>query len=226
MSTKIHQVSILIPLILLTLLLIVTEVAHAQLDFGAKAGVALADQKFEYEGIELDLDIELRTGIGVGIFVEQPLAPHLGLRLEALYIQKGYQKDFSLTNEFGTILRTDTYHVRVDILSMNYMVSAALASGTYALAGPRLDLNLGVSDDFPGGAFPQALKDEFKSIIAGLTFGLGQDFKFLQRGNLFIEAQYYLDLGKLYKRPPEISEEASLKSIKNRSFALFAGIRL
>lgn len=225
MTTRIRQALNLVPIILLALQLICPDIARAQFYIGAKAGIALADQKFEYSGVQFDREIGLRTGIGIGLFVDHPLAPRLGFRLEADYLQKGYKEEFTLTDEFGDIVGTDTYHARVDMLSLNLLARASLPSGTYALAGPRIDIKLGESDDFPGGAIPQELEDKYKSTIAGLTFGLGQEFKLLQKGSVFLEAQYHLDLGKLYDEPPDPDETFSLTSIENRSFAIFAGIR-
>lgn len=201
-------------------------VVYAQIEFGFKAGVVLADQKFEYYGFDFERDISLRTGLGLGFSVDHTLGSLLGLRFEALYLQKGYEEKVKLTNELSDVVGTGRFKSRVDMLSLNLLGRARLISGTYALAGPRLDIRLSSFDDFPRGTYPQFLEDNFKTTIAGLTFGLGQKFELPKRNAFFIEAQYYLDLGKLFDQSGDNDELPELISIKNRSFAFFAGIRL
>lgn len=199
---------------------------RAEIQLGGKAGLALADQEFDYYTTVFDRNIEWRFGVAGGIFAQTRVLPYLGLRVEALYVQKGYKEDFTSTDETGGIIGTETFQTRLDVLSLNLLGTGNLHTGTYAMIGPRLDIKLGTDSDIPEGAMPQELEDTYASTIAGLTIGAGQELSVTGLGTVFFEGQYYLDVGKLYDRgTPGEDEITTLKSIKNRSFAFFAGLR-
>ncbi|PWB76319.1 hypothetical protein C3F09_00590, partial [candidate division GN15 bacterium] len=71
---------------------------------------------------------------------------------------------------------------------------------------------------------PTELEDKFKSTIFGWTLGVGQSFSLTPKVGVFVEGQLYLDQGKLYDKS-DSGLTGTLETIRNKAFALFAGIR-
>lgn len=194
-------------------------------DIGGKIGLARAAQEFNYADSRYDKDYGWRTGVAGGWLAERKIGPMLAGRMEVLYVPKGHKANHVILNEAD--LTTDTLMLayRVDYISVEFLAKATLSTGTYLLAGPRLDIKIGSHQDNPF-IIPKSLEDEFKPTIVGITLGAGQEFNLTGFGTIFIEGQYYWDLGKLYNHDLLGTDKVmTLAFIKNKAFAIFAGIR-
>ena len=192
---------------------------------GAKIGLAFAKQNYSYAVPDLKLDNSYRQGLGFGVFIEQPLIPSLAVRAEGMFVQKGFKVNVLQTDYNGSpIPRTTDLKYRIDYFALDLLGKASFPSGTYLMAGPRLDLKLSTKQS-AASFLPQELEDKFSSTIFGWTLGVGQSLTLTPKIGLFVEGQYYLDQGKLYDKSDNGITSGSLETIKNKAFAFYAGIR-
>lgn len=207
------------------LLLAAAALTHAEnrFSFGVKGGVAVAKQSWSYSDI-LSFENNFKLGLAGGVIAEYKLAPRIALRGEALLVQKGFKKAIWTLRYSGEPL-LESYKYRVDYLALNLLPKAQAPFGTYLLAGPRLDLRLGDGTNL-NDPLLDSIETNYSNSIFGLTFGLGHEFRTGTRAVIFLEGQYYLDLGEVASREdfgPDF--DGTLESVKNRAFALFAGVR-
>lgn len=196
----------------------------AAVSIGAKIGLSFAKQDYKYASPRPEFDTDTRIGPAAGIFAEQPLLPYLSLRAEALYIQKGFKTDLPFFTDLDESF-TKTVYYRLDYLSLNALAKASLPTHTYLIAGPRLDVRLGIHDDALD-IIPSRMEDEYSSTIFGATFGIGQEAKLAAVGVIFIEGQYYLDFGNLYDHELTADDKiGTLTAMENRAFSVFVGLR-
>ena len=204
--------------------LLPTEQASAS-GLGVKVGMAFAKQDYTYSDPTFQFENSYRKGLSAGLFIEQPLAPVLSLRAEGMFVTKGFKVSVLQTDPDGApVPRTVDYEYGIDYLSMGFLGKASLPTGTYVMAGPRLDVRLNTEDNRVQ-LMPQELEDRFASTIFGWTLGVGQSFSMTPGAGFFVEGQLYLDQDEVYDRSSNGIVTGSLKTIKNKSFGLFAGVR-
>jgi hypothetical protein len=206
--------------VVLGLILVLTATGAAtaagSAKYGAKIGITVADQDYDYDDAAYDINVDpdSRTGIAIGLFLEKPLVKNVAVRGEADFFQKGSQLTVLRTNESGEPLGSEKIQDRVTYISLSGLgrVNVPIAGlSTYVMAGPRLDFK--VSSDSEFGA---VLDSDLNSTIFGLTFSVGQEFNLPSFGSLFVELDYHHDLGDAY-------EDEGVK-VKNRALAIMAGI--
>ncbi|MDR1526519.1 MAG: porin family protein [Dysgonamonadaceae bacterium] len=138
--------------------------AQAQLKFGLKAGVNLANASLKGDVLD-NLEPDNFTGFQVGPMIEATIPViGLGFNIAALYSQQGIK--FS-----GDNIKLNNLEVP---LNLKYKLSFFDLLGVYGTAGPYINFKL--SDN---------LQDQFeaKSFGAGLNFGAGLELlKHLQVG--------------------------------------------
>ena len=192
---------------------------------GVKVGMAFAKQDYSYSNASFQFDNDYRRGLSAGLFIEQPIVPVLSVRAEGMFITKGFKVSVLQTDYNGTpIPRTADYEYGIDYLSLDFVGKASLPTGTYVMAGPRLDVKLNTEDNNVQ-LLPTDLEDRFRSTIFGWTLGVGQSFGTPTGVGFFVEGQLFLDQDELYDRSNGGITTGSLTTIKNKSFALFAGLR-
>ncbi len=220
MFQKVFHFRILI--ILFAIILLTLPSIYAK-GFGIKAGIAFADQIYKSDNGESWANTKYRTGLTIGLFREFPMNPAISLRVEALYIQKGFNIDgLYRVDDENQILRVVERQNRIDILSLNILAKAALPSRTYIIGGPRLDFEVG--SDYEHQSL-DALKNAFSSPIFGLSLGIGQELDFISLPGAFIEGTYYHDIGNLYKRDGYVTDTSTLESVKNKAFSFVIGVK-
>jgi hypothetical protein len=156
--------------LIIAVLVLLTGVtgAQAQLKFGLKAGVNLANASLKGDVLD-NLKSENLTGFQVGPMLEFQI-PIIGIGIDAaaLYSQEG----FKLVNDNLTeTFKLNTIEVPVNL---KYKLSIVNLLGVYAAVGPYAAFNLSNN-----------LKEQAKSrsFGAGMNFGLGVELlKHLQVG--------------------------------------------
>jgi hypothetical protein len=213
-------------IVIITAVFLTLAGAHyaSAVGIGAKIGLSFARQDFKYASSVFTLDTDTRLGPAAGVFAERSILSYLSLRAEALYIQKGFKIDLTVYSYSGES-SAKTLHYRLDYLSINALAKASLPSHTYLVAGPRLDVRLGIHDDMPD-IVPHEIEDKYKATVFGATFGIGQEINLAAIGAIFIEGQYYLDFGNVYDYEPRgDSKIGTLTAIENQAFAVLVGLR-
>lgn len=193
---------------------------------GVKAGIVVNDGSFNYATAGFSYDPDNAVGINVSLQVERPLNPFISARLDGGFIQKGFDDDVGFIPESGG--STEEFRdikVRINYASFALLLKGSLPSGTYFVAGPRLDLKLSVSDD-ELDFLPESLEDALESTVYGFTVGAGQEFRLTSLGIIFVEIAYQHDLTDLYERAePHADIDGTLENIENRGISFLVGIR-
>ena len=203
-------------LLTLTLLLPIAIPTQAMgpAKIGVKAGISIADEKFEFDNPEITLDPDTRTGLVIGLFMEKPLLEAFSVRGGATYVQKGSELSVPRIGEGNEILGTEKFQDRRTYISIEGLGKLNIPVGkttTYALFGPRLDIKVKSESEF--GVLDES---DIKSTVFGLTFGLGQQFTVKSLGSIFVEANYYYDVGS--------SLDIEGLKITNKALAVMAGV--
>jgi len=210
-------------LLLLSVLLIVFTVsaqAQSVKHWGFLAGYTTADQDWD-PGF---FDVEKRDGIHAGVYAEWLGMPHVSLVTELVYVQKGGGIEIFTTDESGPdIIDVRTDYAKFDYLSLSVLGKLALPSSTlspYLLAGPRLDILIGHSQD---NDFMALLNEEYETFVVGFTVGGGLQAPSILPGNIFVEFRANFDITDAYQgdNPDLVNSK-----IKNTSFDISLGVGL
>ena len=169
-------------------LVLTVNTVQAQINFGVRAGVNLANQTFEFGSFSIEPDA--RVGLTLGVLANIGITEAFSIQPELNFIQKGSKTKEDLAN-----------FQEEQIIIFNYLEIPVLAKYTFAsdavdlslLAGPSLGFGLsgsievaGVKDDIDWD------EDEVKQGDFGLNFGVGAGF-----GNFFVDVRYQLGLTNL-----------------------------
>ena len=198
------------------LVLAISSAAHAQIleGYGAKAGVVIANQDFDYT-FGFGFDTNDRTGFDIGVYAEWFDLAFFSLLTEVHYIQKGMEHEERRVNEFGEELASRKWNSRVDYLSIPILAKITFQTkhvSPYFMMGPRIDLFLGYNSDHF-----EALYDEFERVDIGGDFGIGVG----DNGapvKVLLEFRYSPDFSNAY--------ETDLLKVKNNSFEILIGLEL
>jgi Outer membrane protein beta-barrel domain len=166
------------------------------------AGVRLGIDYADLRGSFADLaNPKGKLGAAVGGFVDQDIAPALGLELEALYVQKGGTFESEETDDAGNVLGTIKNDLKLAYLEIPLLLQLRMTTHgqatPYLVGGLTFGIPLSASVERGFGLSDQDIKGQLKSPIAGFTGGLGVRIDTPQ-GRLALEARYGTDFGDLY----------------------------
>lgn len=190
------------------------------LHYGAKTGVTLANQDFDYAEFGSP-DFHTRTGWNIGFFTEWQFVSALSLAIGLHYVQKGTTVKVSSQSEHrpptGPGTAITSFSSRIDYLSLPLFAKTTISLGrvrSYFFVGPRLDIKVGHKATM---GF-DVLYDEFKSSVFGGTVGVGQVLPVFSSVAAVIELYYLYDFTDAY--------ETDLLVVKNRAWGILVGIQL
>ena len=199
--------------VVLALGLLVAGVA-AQPSFGVKAGLALADQDWDYR--DFDQDFDSRLGMQFGIFAEFAVTDYVHVTPELRYVPVGVKVKYWVTESYDPLVtREETATSRIDYLSIPVLIKIAYPSETvspYVIVGPRIDFQVGTNAN---GL--EAVYDELDKTVYGLTVGAGAEYAMSPKYRLLAEFSYSPDFSKAY--------ETSLLSVTNKTLSFLIGVR-
>lgn len=190
------------PLLVLALVLAGAAPAQAQgLTAGVKGGVTFTDLVFEN-----DVPTTRRAGLTAGGFVTVPVFGWLAVQPEVLYATRG--ADFDDT-PFPT-------SVRLDYLEVPILLRVPLGARLHVVAGPSFAYRLRARSrtTFSGATEELDLDDDIERTDLGIAAGVGVEIR-----RLVVEARYTHGL-----RDIDAGSDGGA-AIRNRAFALLAGIR-
>jgi hypothetical protein len=183
--------------------------------FGAKAGLSFATQDRDYAA-DIDLKTSYRAGLLLSFYADYPLIPNVSLRPEFAYVNKGCKFEVEETTEKypeGTGRMIDI-NDRLDYISVQVLGKFMLPvprPSLYALVGPRVDFKSRTSSDLPDES-----TFDYKSTVLGATLGAGVQYPVGPANSVFIEFNYFYDLGDAYK--------GDLVTVTNKAFAVAIGV--
>ncbi|HYF03771.1 MAG TPA: porin family protein [Patescibacteria group bacterium] len=214
--------------------------AEAQVSFGVKGGISIANQKIgeptEPQPGELMPTYSSIEGFVGGAFVHIgiPLVP-FSVQGEVLYTQKGRKRVFNPTTSFGSIDAMST-------LTLNYLEIPVLAKFNIPLPAPVTpNLYIGPAVSFllsskqrlqlkSTGLWGNTIQDTTAGDVEyiqkndfGLAFGGGVDFN-LFATRVTLDARYTLGLKDVYKRPADAPEGEGDPTFTNRAWMVLFGV--
>ena len=185
--------------------------AQAQLKFGLKAGINLADVSFS--NLEGNLNPSNYTGFQVGPIMEFTV-PIVGIGMDAalLYSQTGVNLNIKGIQDVADIKETAKSGSILVPVNLKYKFGLMGFIGAYATAGPYVSLK--VSDSL--GELKNKL--ETKSFGAGLNLGVGVELL----SKLQVGANYQLGLTDNYEKSSAWQMAGNAFKGKNRVWSITA----
>lgn len=210
---------------LVLFLALISTLAQGQLfhNVGIKSGVSIANQERTNKSNNFRYKPDYHTGLYVGLYTEVFRKKVFSLALDLGYMQKGYQDDFAITDEFnpeGTG-ETKTVVSRFDFLSLSPTAKFRLQKkhfATYLFAGPRFDYYLGYYTNDQYDSEPS----DINAMTFGVSYGIGLEY-LCDRLVFSVESQHQPDLTKLIDSPASINNSGL--NVINRAFAVTLGIK-
>lgn len=166
--------------------LVISQFSFAQLNFGVRAGVNIANMNFDLDGVSLEPSSII--GINVGALLNIGVTEDFSVQPEVNFIQKGSKIDETdLTPEFKTTFN----FIEIPVLAKYAFGGESI--GGFVQAGPSFGFALNgtnkAGDESEDIDFDE---DGIKRTDFGLQFGAGISF-----GNFFVDARYLLGLANL-----------------------------
>ncbi|WP_462317609.1 porin family protein [Marinilabilia sp.] len=169
--------------IVAVMLLSISTVSVAQVKFGVKAGVNIAN----VSGDDAE-NMDSRLAPVFGVFANVALSESLSFQPELLYSMKGAKESMSME---GMDIESTAKLSYIDIpLMLKYNISG----GFNLQAGPQLGLLLSADNEMEAGGESETMdiKDELKGMDFGFNIGAGYDF-----GSLGVDVRYNLGLSNI-----------------------------
>jgi opacity protein-like surface antigen len=205
--------------ILLAFFLIPLAPAQAQLikGYGFKAGIAIANQDFNYTR-GWDLDFKNRLGFDFGGYVEWFDLRFFSVLTEVHYLQKGMIDEIEISDfENPLLVEIVKLDNRVDYLCLPILAKITYRTNgisPYFFVGPRFDFFLGYQCE--RHLWDQLYK-KFKDVDIGLDVGIGTEVELTPKVTLLPEFRFSPDVTYAYK--------AETLKVKNNAFEILAGVR-
>jgi hypothetical protein len=153
--------------------------ANAQVKFGAKAGLNLANVAGDVE------NTKMKAGFNVGGFAKIGLTETLSLQPELVFSTQGAKMEFD-EEGINYDVKTNLNYINVPVL-LQYNTT----SGFFAETGPQFGFLMSAKAKADGEK--EDIKDSFKSIDLGWAFGAG----YLTKSNVGFNARFNLGLSNI-----------------------------
>jgi len=170
---------------------------------GIKGGVLWASIPKLAENGDNRLEFGRRLGIAGGMFLTLNVLPGIGIQPEIIFTQKGATTE---SNGAGWSLRLD--YVDIPVLARIDVGAAGVQA--YLFGGPSFNINLDAR--ITAGDDDDDVSDDVEKREVAVVAGLG-----LQVGKFLVEGRWTEGLMNISRDPEE--------GLRNRSFAIMAGIR-
>jgi hypothetical protein len=177
--------------------------ALAQVSYGVKAGVNVANLSFD---ADTDVSSKGRIGLLAGVFVTIPIGGWLTVQSEAIYTAKGATLD--IADLESTYL--------VDYLEVPVLLRVELPRRAYAVAGPSMAYRIRARNRvaFDGSTEEIDLGGDVESFDLGIVAGVGLDI-----GRWVLDGRYTHGLSD------SDADTTDDVRIRNRVVSLAAGFR-
>jgi len=200
------------------LALCVFSPASAQVNLGVLGGLNLA--RIEVDPKPEGLEISNLTAFGFGGVLDYSLNESIALRLEPMYLQKGYK---SVAEMYNLIVEGEEKHTYIEFPVMLKYAFGTSEIKPFIIAGPTIGylLSAKMKSNWDGQSTEIDFKDSRKTFDFGLCFGAGVSVP-MSNNSIFLEARYALGLTNIFDNPDESGDPDS--ELKTRGIHIFAGI--
>ncbi len=185
----------------------VIGVQAQEMQFGAKAGVNIANGAGDVE------DADSKIGLHIGAFAEFMFSEKFAFQPELLYSMQGYKYEESETFNGETFTAEDK--VKLDYINIPLIFKYYVTEGLAIEAGPQVGFLVSAKSDYEasgGGQSESAeidIKDGYKSLDYGINGGLSYT---LDMGVMF-GARYYYGLADIDDTSDDFDEKNSVIQI-------------
>lgn len=176
---------------------------HAQgLDFGVKAGVNIANQKYSED---YNADTKAIVLFHGGVFVTWMFTEKLGLQPEVLFSMQGSKED------------AYDYKVITNYVNIPVLVRYDITDMFSVHAGPQFGVLLSAESEYPGGS--RDLKEYYKGSDIGIAIGAEADDLPL---NLGVGVRYILGLSNVAEEEIDFADA----TVKNGVLQVYVKFRI
>lgn len=196
--------------------------AQALKSVGVKSGMAFSNQTWDYQLFGFKQQYDYQSSLPASLQAEWGLGSKFSLITEIGYLQKGYQRQMSLSTveqpEGTGTVRVSTQFNNVYFspqLQFNQQLKAFTA---YAFAGPRIDYLVSYSSS---GDLLSLIASEIEELRYGLTYGLGLQYNFARFG-ISTDFTHFYDLQPLINMETQNGQGSLV--VRNQVFALRFGL--
>ncbi|ELR73842.1 hypothetical protein C900_00006 [Fulvivirga imtechensis AK7] len=160
--------------------------SNAQVNFGVKAGLNLADLASSEDEFEADSKI----GLHLGGYVELSLSDKFALQPELVYSAQGAKSEFSGEEDLGGgIIGTysEEYNLKLNYLNVPVLFKFKPSESFYIGAGPQLGLLLSANSEYDytvtasgisvSDSGEEDVKDEMKGMDLSFAIGAGLELE-------------------------------------------------
>ena len=141
---------------ILTVLTLTTTISFAQAQFGATAGLNMANVSGD------DMDADMKIGMHVGVSASFELSDAMTLKTGALYSMKGMQD-----SEGGETVKFNLSYIEIPA-----NLSFAVSDQMFLMAGPYIGLLMSAKVMWDGDEVLD-LKDDIRAMDLGINIGAG-----------------------------------------------------
>ena len=181
----------------------VTTIAGAQIQFGAKAGLNLAN--IHVSPSEPGTSFKFTPNVNAGGLAYIPLFNKFGLQPEVVYSGQGAKVESG----------TESGNYNIGYINVPVLLKYKDPSGFFAEIGPQIGFLLSAKAKSSGVSVD--VKDSFKSTDVSGVFGIG----YLTSLNIGVDARYNLGLANITKSGDETSAKNGV--IQVGVFYMFGG---
>ena len=187
--------------------------ASAQVKFGAKAGLNLANISESYDGYgeDYDADYKMKVGAHVGAFVEWKFTEKFALQPEVLFSMQGAKYESSESDGDGFSSEYES-KVNLNYINVPIMVKFYPIEKLFVEAGPQVgflisakskdESTVTIGDVTTSESETVDVKDNFKSIDFGVNVGVGYEFTEM----IFANLRYNIGLSDISESDDEFED--------------------
>lgn len=188
-------------LLIVMLMVLTAPVAFSQISGGIRLGGNIANQRAAFDGDSETGDAKI--GFLLGLYLKANLSEKISLQPELFYSGVGFRDADSEVN------------LNLNYLSLPILLRYNINEMVNLHVGPQLGFLVSAKGAFDGNSID--IKDGYKGIDFGATFGAGLDF-----GKFNAGARYNLGLANVQ----ELGTDSGDVTVSNRVFQIFVGYRL
>jgi opacity protein-like surface antigen len=174
---------------ILTVVALTTTVSFAQVQWGATAGLNMANVSYSGSG---DMDSDMRLGIRLGVTVDITLSDAMTLNTGAIYSVKGYSGEMEILDFTTFTVSTVDYDQSFNYIEVPLHVSYAVSDQFSLMAGPYLGILVGNSATLDGEDL-----DTDTDGMAAMDLGINVGAGFAITDAISVNAAYQMGLTQL-----------------------------
>ncbi len=217
-----------VAIVLLTLIGGLQTVCAQKTEFGIKGGYNLSSLSTDLSGMKN------KSGFHAGVLVEFKISEKFSIQPELLYSLEGgkYSINYAYSDEDGDFSIRAKEDIKLGLINLPVIAKYYIVDRFSVEVGPQIGYLVSAKSDYDfhmesdgeslSDAGEENIKDNMKSIVTSLNFGLAYQLK----NNMFFQARYNLGLTNLGKPVGPIEDgDNYFGEVKNYNFQFSVGYK-